>query len=122
MSKLVINLNDQESIETGLSVLNTVTCGNTRPVGATQEVLKVDNTPAPPVQEAPKAETPAPPAETPAPNISVEELNAGMVEVYNRLGSRDPIMVVLATYNDATSISTIDPSLYGEVLAKVKAL
>ena len=116
MTKLVIDLDDQSSIEMGIKVLDAIT--------GSVEVSNIKNVP-PVVSETttPLPAAPLPVQEVPTPvNISVKELNDGMVKVFGRLGSRTAIDAVLATYDGATSISTIDPSLYGELLVKVNAL
>lgn len=76
--------------------------------------------PSPVVTPQPAAVTPPPPApEQPA--MTAVELNAALVEEYNRLGSRDPIVAAMKSMN-AASINDLKPEQYAELLSKVRAL
>ena len=85
------------------------------------------HTPAPKAEAPapePKVEAPIPPAPASAeepPQMSPEELNTAIVAEYNRLGNREGIDKVLSEYN-VTSVTTLDPAVYTEVLNKIKAL
>lgn len=85
----------------------------TSPIPSSTTPTETD-TPVPP---APAQDTPPP---APAVEISVDELNAKLVEEYNRLGSREPIDEVLREFG-VQSISNLKPESYAEVLAKVAA-
>tara|TARA_R110002153_G_scaffold54969_1_gene152965 strand:+ start:871 stop:1026 length:156 start_codon:yes stop_codon:yes gene_type:complete len=51
----------------------------------------------------------------------MEDVNAAMVEVYNRLQSRDGIMAVMAEFG-VTTLTELDASKYQELVDKVKGL
>lgn len=51
-----------------------------------------------------------------------EELNAELVKEFQRLGDRGPIDTVLREKFNTTSITTLDPSQYDDLLAAVRAL
>jgi hypothetical protein len=76
---------------------------------------------------APAPVTAVPPPVAPLPDaspdqMSLEELNAGLVAEFHRLGSRDMIEATIKGFCGETSASNLSPSDYQAVLDKVKAL
>lgn len=54
--------------------------------------------------------------------MTVEELNAALVEEFKRLGGREPIEEAIKQFTGGSpSIKSLDPSQYPAVLAAVKA-
>ncbi len=60
---------------------------------------------------------------TPAPTITVEQLNAALVEEFKRLGGRDGIDAAIKVLNNGNpSVTTLPPEQYAALIAAVKAL
>ena len=97
----------------------TVTVESAPVVETTAAPAPPADTPAPP---APPADTPAPPAPLAA-VMTVEELNAGLVIEYKRLGSREKITAIMgaAPYN-AVSITNLTPDQFAPLLAAIQAV
>lgn len=102
------------------------------PVRVTPLTAPVTPVPKPPVEQdtpvptAPVvAPTPvvAPPPTTPVASMTPEDLNKALITEFQRLGSRDPIDVVMraAPFN-AQSITDLTPEQYAPLIAAVQAV
>jgi hypothetical protein len=94
---------------------------------------KVSSAKAPPPPNKAKKETPPPPSKSKKsaaaeliedldePAMTVEELNKSLQAECTRLGGRVGVDKILKEYS-VQSLTQLEPSIYSEVLAKVKAL
>lgn len=167
MSNLNINLNDSESVATGLKVLQSLGHLN-EGINSKQSTIKTEAQtqqaapastveapiapapaakPAPAPQEAVAPAAPAATAPTPAPSpapetapaapaapastaapapapkssMTMEELNAALIQEFHRLGGREGIDKAIADHG-AKTVTDLDPTKYQAVLDAVKAL
>lgn len=90
---------------------------------------EVPTSPAPEAPAQPAAQAPVPPAPpvtppapaTQAPAMTAEELNAAIVEVFQRTNNRDGIMAILQKFG-ANGVSELAAEHYNAVLTEVQAL
>jgi hypothetical protein len=141
MTKLVIDLNDIESIDTGRRVLESLTtvkkpqtpASNPAPVAppaasVTQtSTQQVTNAPSPvagtaPTTTAPATVAPAPaPAPAPVAAMTIEEANKALQAEFVRLGNdMAPINEVFKEMG-VTSLSDLHPDNYADCINRVKA-
>lgn len=107
--------------ETGVSTAANTVEDATTPTTAATEAPKPPSMETPTAPPAPITEPTAPPA-TESATMTPEDLNAALVEHSGRLGGAEKIFGLMKDTFGVDSITALDASKYGELIAEVEKL